>query len=105
MRLYRGVDFFLFFEDFPCMGVPGFIGANSDGTSSIYINTLYCEKKQNETIRHELRHLALGHLWRDDMELMDKEREADRRWATDVRIADDFSCVEFLEPKTTHRGA
>ncbi|MCI5499227.1 MAG: hypothetical protein MR419_06860 [Clostridiales bacterium] len=104
MRLYQGVDFFLFFEDFPCMGVPGFIGANADGTSSIYINTLYCEKKQNETLRHELRHLALGHLWRDDMELPDKEWEAEQFWAPDVRIADDFSYVELTNSHTTQCG-
>lgn len=94
MRYYRDVDYFLCFEDFPRMGVPGAIGPNLDGTCCIYINTLYCEKKQRETLHHELRHMALWHLWRDDMELRDKETEADALQDGRVIIAPDYSWVE-----------
>ena len=37
MKYYQGVDYFLFFMDFPHMGVPGVIASNSDGTANIYI--------------------------------------------------------------------
>ena len=96
MKYYQDVDYFLFFEEFPRMGVPGIIGANRDGTCSIYINTLYCEKKQRETLIHELRHMALWHLWRDDMELRNKEAEADTLQDDRVVIAPDYSWVETL---------
>lgn len=54
MKYYRDVDYFLYFEEFPHMGVPGTIVANIDGTVNIYINTLYCVEKREEAIRHEL---------------------------------------------------
>lgn len=95
MKYYRDVDYFLFFEDFPRMGVPGAIGPNLDGTCSIYINTLYCEKTQCETLRHELRHMALWHLWRDDMELREKELQASDIRAGDVTFAPDYGWVEI----------
>ncbi len=94
MKMYRDVDYFLFFQDFPRIGVPGFIGLNQDGTCSIFINTLYCPRKQKETLRHELRHLALDHLWRDDRPLRDREAEAGDLYGSDVSIAPDFSWVE-----------
>ena len=94
MKMYRDVDYFLFFQDFPRVGVPGFIGQNADGTCSIFINTLYCPRKQKETLRHELRHLALDHLWRGDRPLRDLEAEAGDLYARDVAIAPDFSWVE-----------
>lgn len=94
MKLYRDVDYFIYFEDFPCMGTRGFVGSNVDGTSSIYINTLYCEPKQRECLRHELRHVALDHLWRDDMEEKTKESEADGITSHSFQFASDFSWVE-----------
>ena len=94
MKFYQDVDYFLFFEDFPRMGIPGVIGANQDGTCSIYINTLYCEARQRETLRHELRHMALWHLWRDDLCLAYKEAEAEAFLDGRVVIAPDFSWVE-----------
>jgi len=94
LKLYRDVDYFIYFEDFPCMGTRGFVGSNVDGTSSIYINTLYCEPKQQECLRHELRHVALNHLWRDDMEVEDKEREADGTSSHSFQFAKDYSWVE-----------
>ncbi len=95
MRYYKDVDYFLFFEDFPRMGVPGAIWANEDGTCTICINTLYCEKTQCDTLRHELRHMALWHLWRDDMELREKELQADDIHDDTVTFAPDFAWVEI----------
>lgn len=97
MRLYRDADYYLFFEDFPCMGVRGFVGSNPDGTSTAFINTMYGPNRQQETVRHELRHIALDHLWRDDMELADKEREADGDCECTITFADDFSWVEITK--------
>ena len=76
LKYYRGVDYFLFFEDFPHMGVPGVIAANSDGTANIYINTLYSPDCQRRAIRHELRHLARNHFYCDWMTLEEKELRA-----------------------------
>ena len=95
MRYYKDVDYFLFFEDFPRMGVPGAIWANEDGTCTICINTLYCEKAQSNTLRHELRHMALWPLWRDDMELREKELQADDIHDDTVTFAPDFAWVEI----------
>ena len=92
--MYRDLDYFLVFEDFPRIGVPGFIGQNADGTCSIFINTLYCPRKQKETLRHELRHLALDHLWENDRTLREREAEAGDLYDQDVRFAPDFSWVE-----------
>ncbi len=96
MRLYRNIDYFIYCEEFPCMGARGFVGSNPDGTTSIYINTLYCESKQYETLKHELRHVALGHLWRDDMEPEEKESEANGDCSCDISFAEDFSWVEII---------
>ena len=97
MKLYRDIDYYLFFQDFPCMGAHGFVGSNQDGTVSIYINTLYCERMQRKTIRHELRHVALNHLWRDDMEEQDKENEANDGLCEKIQIANDYAWVEVTE--------
>ena len=96
MRLFRDVDYFLYFEDFPRIGVPGAIWENEDCTCSISINTLYCPRKQEEALRHELRHLVLCHLWRDDLSLPSKEAEADKIDDKDVVFAPDFSWVEAV---------
>ena len=94
MKLYRDVDYYLCFEEFPRMGVPGAIAANGDGTCTIYINTLYCRRRQRETLRHELRHLALQHLWREDLSLRAREAAAGELEGGDVKMAPDFSWVE-----------
>ena len=100
MKYYRGVDYFLFFEDFPHMGVPGVIAANSDGTANIYINTLYHEECQRRAVMHELRHLARNHFYCDWMTLEEKELEADDIFDPSCVFGEDFSSVEWVEPHT-----
>lgn len=95
MRYYRNVDYFIYFEDFPHMGIPGVIVANSDGTANIYINTLYNAERQDKTIRHELRHLAKEHLYCDHMTIEEKEAEADNFKDLSCSFADNFEYVEI----------
>ena len=97
MKYYQDVDYFLFFMDFPHMGVPGVIASNSDGTANIYINTLYCEEVQRKTIKHELRHLIKNHFYVDTMSIEEKELEADDIDDPSCIFADDFSSVEYIE--------
>ena len=95
MRYYLGVDYFIFFEDFPHMGVPGVIASNGDGTANIYINTLYCEERQRETIKHELRHLVKDHFYCDWMTIEEKELDAADLSDPACTFASDFSYVEY----------
>ena len=95
MRYYRGVDYFLYFEDFPHMGVPGIIACNTDGTVNIYINTLYSHERREAALRHELRHLALGHQYNDVLTIEEKEADADRILDADCVFGEDFSFVEY----------
>ena len=91
----RDIDYFLFFEDFPHMGVPGVAALNSDGTVNIFINTLYCQEVQERTIKHELRHMVYEHFFCDWLTIEEKEAEADRIGDDACIYADDFSSVEF----------
>lgn len=97
MRYYLGVDYFFFFEDFPHMGVPGVIAANSDGTANIYINTLYCVSVQQQTAKHELRHLAKNHFYCDWMTIEERELDADDIYDPSCVFAKDFSHVDYVE--------
>lgn len=97
MKYYQDVDYFLFFMDFPHMGVPGVIASNSDGTANIYINTLYREEVQRRTIKHELRHLVKNHFYIDWLSIEEKELEADDIDDPSCIYADDFSSVEYIE--------
>ena len=38
---------------------------NDDGTFSVYINALYDDETQRETLEHELEHLARDHFYAD----------------------------------------
>lgn len=104
MKYYRDIDYFLFFMDFPHMGVPGAVAGNSDATVNIYINTLYTPEIQKRTVKHELRHLVKNHFQCDWMTIEEKELEADDVDNPDCVFADDFSYVEYLgeisKPKT-----
>lgn len=102
MKYYEGIDYFLSFEDFPHMGVPGAIASNGDGTVTIYINTLYCKERQNETLRHELRHFVRGHFDSNcTMTLTEKEMDADDIGDTSYKFAPDFSWVEHIDQVNT----
>lgn len=97
MKYYQDVDYFLFFMDFPHMGVPGVIASNSDGTANIYINTLYCEEVQRRAIKHELRHLIKNHFYVDTMSIEEKELEADDIEDPSCIFSGDFSSAEYIE--------
>ena len=99
MKYYRDVDYFLYFLDFPSMGIPGAIFANSGGTVNIYINTLYREEVQRKTVKHELRHLVKNHFYIDTMSIEEKELDADDIDDPSCIFADDFSSVEYVEEK------
>lgn len=94
MRYYRNIDYYLYFEEFPHMGISGVIVSNSDGTANIYINTLYSEARQRETIRHELRHLVRQHQYDDRLTLEEKEAEAEEEDPC-CRFGEDFSYAEY----------
>lgn len=99
MKYYKDIDYFLFFEDFPHMGVPGVAALNTDGTVNIFINTLYNNAVQAHTLRHELRHLAYGHFSADWKTITEKELEADNDKAADCVFSDDFAWVEYTGPE------
>ena len=97
MKYYRDIDYFVYYCDFPHMGVPGVIAANTDGTVNIYINTLYTPERQNQALRHELRHLVRNHFWCDTKTIGEKELEADAE-DTSVVFSEDYSFVEYTPP-------
>lgn len=66
MTYYEGVDYFVRIVEFPNMASPGIAASNGDGTFSIYINSLFCEEIQQDTLRHELQHLIANHFYRDE---------------------------------------
>ena len=45
--------------------VRGVTVPNDDGTFSVYINALYDDETQRETLEHELEHLARDHFYAD----------------------------------------
>ena len=45
--------------------VRGVTVPNDDGTFSVYINALYDDETQRETLEHELEHLARDHFYTD----------------------------------------
>ena len=93
MRFYRDIDYFLYFCDFPHMGVYGVAVSNTDGTVNVYINTLYNESIQQRTIYHELCHVAKNHLWDDVKTVTQKELEATDM--SNCTFGNNFSYVEF----------
>ena len=103
MKYYRDVDYYLYFLDFPSMGIPGAIFANTNGTVNIYINTLYREEVQQRTIKHELRHLVKNHFYIDTLSIEEKELDADDVDDPSCVFAPDFSCVEYIEELQTDR--
>ena len=56
-------DHFVRFIELP-RAVRGVTVPNDDGTFSVYINSLYGDETQRETLEHELSHLARDHFYR-----------------------------------------
>lgn len=63
---------------FPNRSVKAATFPNDDGTFDIYLNTLYPPEVQEDALRHELRHIELGHFY-SDKSIRRKEAEADGR--------------------------
>ena len=54
--------------------VEGVTVPNDDGTYSIYINSNLPEDKQKKTLRHEVEHIRLNHLYvLDDIQTIESE--------------------------------
>ena len=52
---------------------------NDDGTFDIYINESLPPERQEDALRHELRHITKDHLYDDISPVEQLEREADTR--------------------------
>lgn len=59
--------------------VEGVTIPNDDGTFDIYINESLPPERQEDALRHELRHIAKDHLYDDISPVEQLEREADTR--------------------------
>lgn len=69
-----GTDYFVRYVALP-ISVRAVTLPNTDGTFDIYINQNLCEEAQQAALRHELRHIKLGHFY-DDEPVQKNEREA-----------------------------
>ena len=77
MKYIEGMDYWVRYVQFPNMASESVAASHGDGTFTIYINTLFPEEKQQERLRHELRHLADEHFYRDDLTIRQIEHQAD----------------------------
>lgn len=59
--------------------VEGVTIPNDDGTFDIYINESLPPERQEDALRHELRHITKDHLYDDVSPVEQLEREADTR--------------------------
>lgn len=87
MVYYEGIDYWVRRVEFPNMASESVVVSHGDGTFTIYINTLFCEERQQECLEHELRHLEAEHFYRDDMSIQQIERQADRNAAAPQEAA------------------
>ena len=69
-------DYYIRLLRFPNRSVKAATFPNDDGTFDIYLNTLYPEGELRDALKHELRHIELGHFY-SDKSILQKEREAD----------------------------
>ena len=60
MSLIENRDYTVRRVSFPNRGNAAAVVDNSDGTFTIFLNTLYDAAAQNDALRHELNHLASG---------------------------------------------
>lgn len=74
--LVEGIDYYVYYAQFPNNANPSAVTPNDDGTFTIYLNTRFPLEFLESRLRHELRHIARGHF--DDVIPIDMiEREAD----------------------------
>lgn len=69
-------DYFVRYVEFPSK-VEGVTIPNDDGTFDIYINSVFCEKRKQEILGHELRHILENHFYNDILPIRQIEAEAD----------------------------
>lgn len=77
MIYYEGIDYWVRRVAFPNMASESVVVSHGDGTYTIYINTLFCEERQEERLEHEIRHLEEEHFYRDDLSIQQIEHHAD----------------------------
>ena len=77
MKYIEGMDYWVRYLPFPNMASESVAASHGDGTFTIYINTLFPEERQQERLRHELRHLTEEHFYRDDLSIRQIEHQAD----------------------------
>ena len=93
MRYYKDVDYFIYRFPIP-HALPGYIVRNSDDTVNICVNDDLAPERQDRTLRHELRHLALEHFWDKVLTIEEIELEADEIDDGQVRYGRGYSWVE-----------
>lgn len=74
--LVEGIDYFVYYVQFPNYANPSSVTPNSDGTYTIYLNTRFPPEFLADRLEHELRHIARGH-FEDTLPIELIEREAD----------------------------
>lgn len=60
--------------------VRGFVKPDNNGDYNIYINCNHCIEMQKETLRHEMEHIRLGHVYSDEL-VKQLEKEANNEKA------------------------
>jgi len=68
-------DIFIRFITLPAK-IHGFVMEDPAGDYNVYIRSEDAPEVQQRTLRHELRHVDLGHLDNDVLSVREKEREA-----------------------------
>ncbi len=68
-------DYFVKFVELP-IRTEGCTIPNPDGSYEIYINSLLCEKRQKEKLKHELEHIRSDHFYQDCKNIFLIESEA-----------------------------
>ena len=61
--MIENADYFVRYMDFPVWNCGGFCLLNDDGTYSVYINTRLSQKRQQEALKHEIRHILNGDMF------------------------------------------
>lgn len=59
--MIEGVDYFVYYVQFPNFANPSSVTPNDDGTYTIYLNTRYPNFFLQIQLEHELRHIEGGH--------------------------------------------
>lgn len=68
-------EYYVRYVEFPPK-VDGLTVPNDDGTFDIYINTLLSSERQEEKLKHEIRHIQDEHFYRDTIPVAQAEQEA-----------------------------